>query len=51
MAPVIFAFWEALGKGDQEESLLRKKKALGIGSNVNQPEYSFKMSRKNIEMS
>lgn len=50
MAPVILSFWEALGKADQEKSLLRKKKALGIGSNVNQPEYSFKMSRKNTEI-
>jgi len=43
MAPVILSFWEALGKEDQEKSLLSKKKALGIGSNVNQPEYSLKM--------
>lgn len=50
MAPVILAFWEALGKEGQEKSLLRKKKALGIGSNVNQPEYSFKTSRKNTEI-
>ena len=50
MATVILAFWEALGKEDQEKSLLRKKKALGKGSNVNQPEYSFRTSRNNIEI-
>lgn len=50
MAPVILASWEALGKEDQEKSILRQKKALGLGSNVNQTEYSFKMSRNNIEI-
>lgn len=32
------------------KSLLRKKKALSMGSNVNEPEHSFKMSRNNIEI-